>query len=128
MGDAELPEVPEEDEVDERNETTEDDERIFLKDLGINPDEVPEEKERDKPITDWEGRSVNPLNKPLHPSVTEEYFTPGGKQVRAVHDEMGTFWHVEFVGGGQVPEELSGRYTDEDSCRQAIKIYLAKKQ
>ncbi len=75
----------------------------------------------------WEDKPVNPQNKPVHPSVTEQYFTEGGKEVKAVHDDIGTLWHVHFIPGGQVPKELSGGYTSEPEARHAIKQYLAKR-
>jgi hypothetical protein len=76
--------------------------------------------------TDWEGRPVNPHNKPMHPSVTAKFYTEGGKEVKAVHDEMGTLWHIEFSPGGQLPEDLKGKFTNETMAKDAIKLYLAK--
>ncbi len=114
-GDDELPPVPEE-QADETYEASEEDEAAFLKDLGI-----------EKPLPKWDNRSNNPKNKPMPEAVTEEYHTEGGKEMRAVHDEMGTFWHVEFTSGGQLPAELKGAYTSEPDCRKAIRLYLAKK-
>ena len=75
----------------------------------------------------WEDKPVNPQNKPVHESVTEAYFTEGGKEVKAVHDDLGTLWHIQFIPGGQVPKEISGGYTTEQAARQAIKQYLAKR-
>ncbi len=113
--------------MDETNEVGPEEEASFLKDiLGPAANEIPLARETE--ITaDWEGRSINPKNKPLHDSVTEQFFMPGGKEVKAVHDQIGTFYHVEFSPGGTVPRELSGSYTDEKMCRHDIKIYVAKK-
>jgi hypothetical protein len=121
-----------EEEVHSRNEVTKDDEAAFLRD-ALGAEHAAEalgkksEKADQKPITDWEDKPINPHNKPMHPSVTEEFFTKGGKEVKAVHDKIGTFWHIEFVPGGQVPAELKGKFTDENSAKQAIKRYLATK-
>ena len=80
----------------------------------------------EEPVAEWDDRSINPLNKPLDPSVTEEYHTEGGKELKAVHDTERSLWHVEFKEGGRLPPSLSGKYTDEQAARHAIKIYLAK--
>lgn len=76
---------------------------------------------------DWENKPVNPHNKPLHPSVTEQYFTQGGKEVKPVHDEVGSLWHIEFSPGGELPSDLKGKYTSEPSAREGIVQYLAKR-
>ena len=119
-----------EEEVHDRNEVDEDEEKAFLRDAlgGSAHAEEAQKLNRETEITaSWDDKPVNPQNKPMHPSVTEKYFTEGGKEVKAVHDEVGSLWHIEFGSGGQLPKELSGSYTDEKSARQAIKIYLAKR-
>jgi hypothetical protein len=77
---------------------------------------------------EWDNRSNNPLNKPLDDSVTEQYYTEGGKEIRAVHDTERSFWHVEFTSGGTLPSSLAGKFTAEDRARNAIKQYLAKSE
>lgn len=54
------------------------------------------------------------------------YETKGGKQVKVRHDEQGSFWHIEFVPGGQLPAELSGKYTTEHDAKLAVELYLIK--
>jgi hypothetical protein len=78
-----------------------------------------------EPVAEWDDRSINPLNKPLDPSVTERYYTSGGKEIAAVHDQERSLWHVEFKEGGRLPPNLNGKFTDEKTARHAIKIYLA---
>lgn len=129
-----LPVMPaDESHVDHRNTISTDEERAFLKDvLGVKGEQQAREqtgrlahRAQDEVTNKRVEHSVNPQGKPMHPSVTEEYFTEGGKQVKAVHDEMGTMWHVEYSPGGQLPSELSGKYTSEDAARKDIKKYLA---
>lgn len=116
------------DEVDETNEVGPEEQASFLKDvLGPGADRTLTLGRETEIKADWEGRSINPKNKPLHETVTEQFFLPGGKEIKAVHDKIGTFYHVEYSPGGTVPQELGGRYTDEIVCRHAIKIYIAKK-
>ena len=116
-------------EVDHVSEVTPDEEAAFLSDaLGpVHAEEAQKLNRETEVKVDWENKPINPHNKPMHPSVTEQYFTEGGKEVKAVHDEVGTFWHVEFSPGGELPAELKGKYTTEQDARQAIRRYLAKK-
>jgi len=50
--------------------------------------------------------------------------TKGGKTIRIVKDEWGTFWHVEFVPGGQLPLSLSGKYTTAEAAELDVQVYL----
>jgi len=107
------------DEIVETNEISPEDEKAFLKEIiGKYADEVPSSS--DEPAK----RKYE--YKPLHESVTERYFT-GERELKAVHDEFGSLWHVEMVGGGMMPLDLQGKFTSEQDARAAIKLYLAKK-
>ncbi len=88
--------------------------------------EAPTPKRETEIKTDWEGRPVNPHNKPMHPSVTAKFYTEGGKEVKPVHDEIGTLWQIVFSPGGELPKELKGSFTNEPEAIKAIKLYLAK--
>ena len=130
-----MPTMPEDpDHVDDRNQISKHDERAFLRDvLGVKGEQEYQEQQSgrlghrsDEQVTNnWEDKPVNPQNKPIHPSVTEEYHTEGGKQVKAVHDDMGSMWHIEFAPGGELPKALKGKYTTEQAARKDIKKYLA---
>lgn len=52
--------------------------------------------------------------------------TKGGKKVVVRHDEWGSMWSVLFVPGGQLPPELSGKFTNELRAIQAVEQYLLK--
>jgi hypothetical protein len=128
--------VDDDSEVTHTNVIDADERDAFLRDV-LGPDAAKDVIDRglaNRPTPDkfehapYDQRSINPNNKPLHPTVTERYYTEGGKEIIARHDPMGSFWHVEFVPGGQVPAELGGSYTSEPECRDAIKLYLAKRK
>ncbi len=55
-----------------------------------------------------------------------KYETKGGKGIHVKHDKMGTFWHIEFVPGGQLPGELQGNFTNDSEASHAVEQYLAK--
>lgn len=92
-----------------------------------DPVETPLVRETEIKV-EWDHRSNNPNNKPLDPSVTEEYHTKGGKEIRAVHDDERSLWHIEFTSGGILPRELKGQFTGEPTARHAIRQYLAKSE
>jgi hypothetical protein len=134
LEDRAIPAMPDDDaHVDHRNEISPDEEQAFLRDvLGVAGAKQAREqtgrlphRAQEQVTNNREEKPINPGNKPLHPSVTEEYFTDGGKQVKAVHDEIGTMWHIEFIPGGELPASLKGKYTSEDAARKDIKKYLA---
>jgi hypothetical protein len=56
------------------------------------------------------------------------YETKGGKQIKVRHDAIGTMWRIEFAPGGQLPAELSGKYTNSNEANRAVEIYLARNQ
>lgn len=51
-------------------------------------------------------------------------FPYGNKTMRVQHDVMGTLWHVDFVEGGNVPQELSGKFTTDRDAIKAVEIYI----
>jgi len=55
-----------------------------------------------------------------------QFQTRGGKTVVVYHDKMGSMWSIKFKQGGQLPEELEGKFTSEQQAIQAVEIYLAK--
>lgn len=54
------------------------------------------------------------------------YETKGGKTISVRHDTMGSLWYIAFVPGGQLPNELSGKFTSDRDAIQAVEQYLAK--
>ena len=74
-------------------------------------------------VAEWDHRSNNPNNKPLDPSVTEEYYTKGGKEIRAVHDDERT---LDGCDGGILDDSIlgsgrAGQQKDRETCRNAAK-------
>lgn len=55
-----------------------------------------------------------------------EAITPGGKTVKAVRDLKTAAYKFQFVPGGELPEELTGIFTDERSAKVALARYLEK--
>lgn len=55
----------------------------------------------------------------------KKYTTPKGKEIELVY--AGRNIACRFVGGGELPEELAGLFTDERQADQAITKYLARK-
>lgn len=51
----------------------------------------------------------------------------GGKDIEVVHEELGTFWKIQFRQGGKLPAELQGSFTSEQDAIQAVEIYMARK-
>lgn len=56
----------------------------------------------------------------------KQYFTPAGKEIQAKHCTKSPLFKIEFATGGELPEELTGRYTTEREVGRAISMYLAK--
>lgn len=75
---------------------------------------------------------IEEVDAPLPGSVIDtpypvySYETKGGKQINVKHDTMGSFWHVEFAPGGQVPASLAGKYTSSGLAQHDVEQYLAK--
>jgi len=108
------------DDVVEVNETSKEEEDLFLS-------EVLGKYAQDAPRTEDEGSLRKFEYKPLHPSVTETYYT-GEREIKAEQDGSGALWHVKMVGGGMVPNDLQGSFTNEQEVRAAIRLYIAKKE
>lgn len=49
------------------------------------------------------------------------------KNLRLVPDETTALIRIEWEGGGEVPLELSGSYTDTPNAQRAIAAYMAAK-
>jgi hypothetical protein len=64
----------------------------------------------------------------IHDKYNQPRVTSGGKKIRVVKDEWGTFWHVEFMSGGQLPAELSGSFTTPEAADLAVTLYLARQE
>ncbi len=52
--------------------------------------------------------------------------TAKGKNVLWVRAEPFNTLRIKFEGGGQLPKELSGRWTDVNAAQRAVKRYLDK--
>lgn len=53
-----------------------------------------------------------------------EFETPNGKKLECVAANFGC--KVRFIGGGELPHELSGHYTTYAFAENAILVYLKK--
>lgn len=51
--------------------------------------------------------------------------TPNGKEIHAVREARGT-WKLQFVPGGEIPEELAGSFMAERDFQHAVARYLDK--
>lgn len=49
-----------------------------------------------------------------------------GKEVAYRVSENEALYEIAFVGGGQLPKELQGRWSDPRQIENAIKVYLSK--
>lgn len=105
--------------VIETNTVTKEDEDAFLRDaLGKYVDTVHSSDEPTKRKFEY---------KPLHESVTERYYT-GERELVAMQDlQGGHLWHCKMIGGGSLPNDLEGQFTNEQEARAAIKLYILKK-
>ena len=56
----------------------------------------------------------------------KQYFTPAGKEIKAKLCTKSPLFKIEFATGGELPEELTGRYTCEREVEHVIIMYLAK--
>lgn len=50
--------------------------------------------------------------------------TPAGKKIELITDPKTAHIKVQFVPGGQLPDELSGLYTSERAAEIDVLIYL----
>lgn len=116
--------------VVETNTTTADDDDEFVKSILGQPYEpVQKHSESTPPRRDSEEFPDSQATlQQIRDKYHAPYVTPGGKQIKVVKDDWGTFWHAKFVGGGELPAELSGAFTNEQEADNAIRIYLARKE
>lgn len=56
----------------------------------------------------------------------KKWITPGGKEIELVPATNSALLKIRFVGGGELPEDLSGLYTEEIKAESAILAYLEK--
>lgn len=56
----------------------------------------------------------------------KQYITPGGKELTLEYAPNTALIRIKFVGGGELPVNLSGLYTDERQAELAIINYLDK--
>lgn len=55
-----------------------------------------------------------------------KYSTPKGKEIVSYYEDRNL--QLKFTSGGELPEVLSGSFTDERQARIAIEKYLATKE
>lgn len=55
----------------------------------------------------------------------QKFTTPGGKDIEVYH--KGMLMEIRFVGGGELPEALSGKYTSFAAAKTAIEMYIDSK-
>ena len=56
------------------------------------------------------------------------YTTPNGKEIQVVRDKQTAQYKIQFGSGGELPEELTGIFTNELFAETAINQYLEKQQ
>ena len=114
------------DDVVETNVKDKEDEQEFVKSI-LGESYAPTESEGPTPSRESEEFSDSQQTlQQIHDKYNQPRVTQGGKKIRIVKDEWGTFWHVEFMTGGQLPEELSGKFTTSDAADKAVQIYIAR--
>lgn len=52
--------------------------------------------------------------------------TEGGKKIQLVVDSKSALYRFQFVPGGELPQELSGLFTQEKYAIMALNRYLSK--
>lgn len=57
--------------------------------------------------------------------MTKQFVTPNGKEIEIFYE--GRNLAVRFKGGGTLPAELQGTWTNHTEVEKSINIYLAKK-
>ena len=53
-----------------------------------------------------------------------EHITAGGKKLELVVDSKSALYRFQFVPGGELPQELSGLFTQERYATAALNSYL----
>ncbi len=58
--------------------------------------------------------------------MLKTFETPNGKIIQPYYSGSGIA--MKFTTGGEIPEALSGLYTDMVNVERAVNLYLAKKE
>ncbi len=53
--------------------------------------------------------------------------TPNGKEIEFITAPNTSLIQCRFKGGGELPQELSGLFTDRTQAEKAVVIYLTRK-
>ena len=56
------------------------------------------------------------------------YTTPNGKEIQIFRDPVSAQYKIQFGSGGELPEELTGIFTNELFAETAINKYLEKQE
>lgn len=56
------------------------------------------------------------------------YTTPNGKEIQIFRDSVSAQYKIQFGSGGELPEELTGIFTNELFAETAINKYLEKQE
>ena len=56
------------------------------------------------------------------------FTTPNGKEIQIQRDPRSAQYFIQFGSGGELPEELSGIFTNELFAQTAINKYLEKQE
>lgn len=93
------------------------DEEQFLKEI-LGPDHAKEASEKKTRQEQYSEAKAAPKS--------TVYMTEGGKEIHVKQNTTGTY-RIEFVPGGELPNEMKGSFTREDIAHSAVKSYLANK-
>lgn len=55
-----------------------------------------------------------------------DYTTPGGKKVELITDSKSALYRFQFNPGGELPQELTGLFTQERYAVAALNRYIAR--
>lgn len=53
-----------------------------------------------------------------------EFVTPNGKEINIVRDPRSAMFKIQFASGGELPQVLSGIYTNERLAKIAVLDYI----
>jgi hypothetical protein len=56
------------------------------------------------------------------------FTTPNGKEIQIFRDRVSAQYKIQFSSGGELPEELTGIFTNELFAETAINKYLEKQE
>jgi hypothetical protein len=56
------------------------------------------------------------------------FTTPNGKEIEIFRDKQSAQYKIQFTSGGELPEELTGIFTNELFAETAINKYLEKQE